>query len=45
MGLNYVEWFSVGLQRAKGGRDSCSLSQLAVYMLGKRIALKRQPVT
>ncbi|EGQ9050932.1 hypothetical protein GEN90_02330 [Vibrio parahaemolyticus] len=28
----YVEWFANGLERAKGGRENCSLSQLAAYM-------------
>ena len=32
MGLNCVEWFAFGLERAKGGRENCSLSQLAAYM-------------
>ncbi|WP_206360152.1 hypothetical protein, partial [Vibrio parahaemolyticus] len=34
----YVEWFAVGLDRAKGGRETFSLSQLAAYMTGERIA-------
>ena len=36
----YVERFVADLDRAKGGRKTCSLSQLAAYMLGERIALK-----
>ncbi len=36
----YVEWFAASLERTKGGRETCSMSTLASYMLGKRIALK-----
>ena len=37
----YVERFVADLDRTKGGRKTFSLSQLAVYMIGERIALKR----
>ena len=36
----YVEWFVVDLDCTKGGRKTCSLSLLAAYMPGERIALK-----
>jgi len=39
--MNYVEWFAESLERAKGGRETFSLSELVPYMIGERIALKR----